>query len=274
MDSAFYSSQYGNTEDYLTEEMFTSQPQEFPTAMATTGANMGPMTSMDSIDMRMALGLSTGISSSPDPAFPPALTPSNDSDISAASDHLTNWFESTNAPQDPPTFDLAPTIVSQGPSAFPIVSQFDSPLSMPSSYGETFPHDMDSQMSYLEMPQPAYDPGMTGFSVAPPATLASPTYMEQAYSVDQANPMPLSSMDEMARRMSNESGPRMARSDERYSYLPAADGLYYCPFDGCSHSPDKLKCNYEYESITTHMIRAPIWFQLTNLCAASTWMPT
>lgn len=235
MDSTFYPSQF--PEDYLTEDMFTSQPQDFSSTMACTGANMASMTSMDTMDM---LGLSS-LSSSPDPLFPPSLTPSNESDVSAASDLA--WYESSNIPQEASTFDMAP-IITQG-SSFPLLAQFDSPVSMPSSCGETFSQEWESQLPYLEMPQPAFDPSMTGFGVAP-ATLAGPNYMDQPYSIDQVTAMPFSPMEQPHRRMSSESsGPREARSDERYKRGPAADGRYHCPFDNCDHEPDKLKCNYE-----------------------------
>lgn len=45
------------------------------------------------------------------------------------------------------------------------------------------------------------------------------------------------------------------RSDPLYkSATMGSDGLYHCPFEGkdanCNHKPDKLKCNYEYGSIS------------------------
>ena len=50
------------------------------------------------------------------------------------------------------------------------------------------------------------------------------------------------------RRMSNESEHIPARHNELYQIGPREDGLYHCPFekkDGCTHKPEKLKCNYE-----------------------------
>ena len=50
------------------------------------------------------------------------------------------------------------------------------------------------------------------------------------------------------RRMSNESEHIPARHNELYQIGPMEDGLYHCPFetkDGCTHKPEKLKCNYE-----------------------------
>jgi hypothetical protein len=39
-----------------------------------------------------------------------------------------------------------------------------------------------------------------------------------------------------------------------HNVIPKADGLYHCPFEddpkaNCTHKPEKLKCNYEYEPV-------------------------
>jgi hypothetical protein len=39
-----------------------------------------------------------------------------------------------------------------------------------------------------------------------------------------------------------------------HNVTPKADGLYHCPFEddpkaNCTHKPEKLKCNYEYDPI-------------------------
>ena len=50
------------------------------------------------------------------------------------------------------------------------------------------------------------------------------------------------------RRMSDDSEHIPARHNELYQIGPMKDGLYHCPFetkDGCTHRPEKLKCNYE-----------------------------
>ena len=41
--------------------------------------------------------------------------------------------------------------------------------------------------------------------------------------------------------------PEIFRNHNFYNMETDADGLYHCPFveTGCSHPPDKLKCNYE-----------------------------
>ena len=49
-------------------------------------------------------------------------------------------------------------------------------------------------------------------------------------------------------RRSSDGEPTTAREHPHYQAGPLADGLYHCPFaksEGCSHRPEKLKCNYE-----------------------------
>ena len=56
-----------------------------------------------------------------------------------------------------------------------------------------------------------------------------------------------SGMDGSRRSSDGEAG-RNARENPLYKAVPQEDGLYHCPFavtDGCSKSPEKLKCNYE-----------------------------
>ena len=56
-----------------------------------------------------------------------------------------------------------------------------------------------------------------------------------------------SGMDGSRRSSDGEPG-RNARENPLYKAVPQDDGLYHCPFavtDGCSKSPEKLKCNYE-----------------------------
>ena len=56
-----------------------------------------------------------------------------------------------------------------------------------------------------------------------------------------------SGMDGSRRSSDGEAG-RNARENPLYKAVPHEDGLYHCPFaitDGCSKSPEKLKCNYE-----------------------------
>lgn len=51
-----------------------------------------------------------------------------------------------------------------------------------------------------------------------------------------------------SRRSSDGEAGRNARENPLYKAVPQDDGLYHCPFaikDGCSKSPEKLKCNYE-----------------------------
>lgn len=51
-----------------------------------------------------------------------------------------------------------------------------------------------------------------------------------------------------SRRSSDGEAGRHARENPLYKAVPQEDGLYHCPFavtDGCSKSPEKLKCNYE-----------------------------
>lgn len=51
-----------------------------------------------------------------------------------------------------------------------------------------------------------------------------------------------------SRRSSDGEAGRNARENPLYKAVPQEDGLYHCPFavtDGCSKSPEKLKCNYE-----------------------------
>ena len=51
-----------------------------------------------------------------------------------------------------------------------------------------------------------------------------------------------------SRRSSDGEPGRNARENPLYKAVPQEDGLYHCPFavtDGCSKSPEKLKCNYE-----------------------------
>ena len=50
------------------------------------------------------------------------------------------------------------------------------------------------------------------------------------------------------RRSSSDGDNTSARNNELYQIGPKKDGLYHCPFetsDGCTHKPEKLKCNYE-----------------------------
>ena len=53
----------------------------------------------------------------------------------------------------------------------------------------------------------------------------------------------------LQRRLSGESEATSARQNELYSVGPKEDGLYHCPYEGgkggCTHKPEKLKCNYE-----------------------------
>lgn len=50
-----------------------------------------------------------------------------------------------------------------------------------------------------------------------------------------------------SRRSSDGEAGRNARENPLYKAVPQEDGLYHCPYapDGCSKSPEKLKCNYE-----------------------------
>ena len=51
-----------------------------------------------------------------------------------------------------------------------------------------------------------------------------------------------------SRRSSDGEAGRNARENPLYKAVPQEDGLYHCPFaikDGCTKSPEKLKCNYE-----------------------------
>lgn len=52
----------------------------------------------------------------------------------------------------------------------------------------------------------------------------------------------------IARRRSSEGETTTAREHQFYQVGPGVDGLYHCPYaadDGCTHKPEKLKCNYE-----------------------------
>lgn len=69
-----------------------------------------------------------------------------------------------------------------------------------------------------------------------------PEMMDPAYGFSS-----YSGMDGSRRSSDGEAG-RNAREDPLYKAIPQEDGLYHCPFaikDGCSKSPEKLKCNYE-----------------------------
>ena len=50
-----------------------------------------------------------------------------------------------------------------------------------------------------------------------------------------------------SRRLSEGESNSNARKDYRYQVGPGPDKKYHCPFEakGCTHKPDKLKCNYE-----------------------------
>jgi hypothetical protein len=46
-----------------------------------------------------------------------------------------------------------------------------------------------------------------------------------------------------------------------HNVTPKADGLYHCPWegkDGCQHKPEKLKCNYEYDSFRLPFYPSPM----------------
>lgn len=69
-----------------------------------------------------------------------------------------------------------------------------------------------------------------------------PEMMESAYGFPS-----YPGMDGSRRSSDGEAG-RNARENPLYKAVPQEDGLYHCPFavtDGCSKSPEKLKCNYE-----------------------------
>lgn len=69
-----------------------------------------------------------------------------------------------------------------------------------------------------------------------------PEIMEPAYGFPS-----YSGMDGSRRSSDGEAG-RNARENPLYKAVPQEDGLYHCPFavtDGCSKSPEKLKCNYD-----------------------------
>ena len=71
---------------------------------------------------------------------------------------------------------------------------------------------------------------------------ARPEMMDPAYAFPSH-----SGMDGSRRSSDGEAG-RNARENPLYKAVPQEDGLYHCPFaatDGCSKSPEKLKCNYE-----------------------------
>ncbi len=71
---------------------------------------------------------------------------------------------------------------------------------------------------------------------------AGPEMMDPAYGFSS-----YSGMDGSRRSSDGEAG-RNARENPLYKAVPQEDGLYHCPFavsDGCSKSPEKLKCNYE-----------------------------
>ena len=50
-----------------------------------------------------------------------------------------------------------------------------------------------------------------------------------------------------SRRTSDVESTAKARRDPLYQAVPGPDKLFHCPFKskGCSHKPEKLKCNYE-----------------------------
>ena len=52
----------------------------------------------------------------------------------------------------------------------------------------------------------------------------------------------------IARRRLSEGETTTAREHRYYQVGPGVDGLYHCPYaatEGCTHKPEKLKCNYE-----------------------------
>ena len=65
--------------------------------------------------------------------------------------------------------------------------------------------------------------------------------MDQSY---RGLPYPYSNS---SRRSSGGESTANARKDPLYNAMPGSDKLFHCPFesDGCTHSPEKLKCNYE-----------------------------
>ena len=66
--------------------------------------------------------------------------------------------------------------------------------------------------------------------------------------IDQGYGFPSYPAMDGSRRSSDGEAGRNARENPLYKAVPQEDGLYHCPFegkDGCSKSPEKLKCNYE-----------------------------
>ena len=61
-----------------------------------------------------------------------------------------------------------------------------------------------------------------------------------------------------------------------HNVTPKADGLYHCPFEddpkaNCTHKPEKLKCNYEYDPVFPSTLSST----LTTSCASvNLWTPT
>lgn len=69
-----------------------------------------------------------------------------------------------------------------------------------------------------------------------------PEMMDPAFGISS-----YAGMDGSRRSSDGEAG-RNARENPLYKAVPQEDGLYHCPFavkDGCSKSPEKLKCNYD-----------------------------
>jgi hypothetical protein len=61
-----------------------------------------------------------------------------------------------------------------------------------------------------------------------------------------------------------------------HNVTPKADGLYHCPFEddpksNCTHKPEKLKCNYEYDPIFPSSPSAKL---TTQFVPANSWIPT
>ena len=128
-------------------------------------------------------------------------------------------FRAGGAMQIPSSFDLSPDLER-------FAFQTNDSLSFPSDF-----------------PLSTIRPG-NSFQRTPLSVEAwiGPEMMDQAYGYP-----PYPGMDGSRRSSDGEAG-RNARENPLYKAVPQEDGLYHCPFaskDGCSKSPEKLKCNYE-----------------------------
>ena len=121
--------------------------------------------------------------------------------------------------------------------------QIQPPLSLPAD-SERFAFQInDNDLVPSDFPPSTIRP--SNFFQRTPLSMdawVGPEMMDPAYGFSS-----YSGMDGSRRSSDGEAG-RNARENPLYKAVPKEDGLYHCPFaatEGCSKTPEKLKCNYE-----------------------------